>query len=67
VPTPPTTRPRESTAREQQRAEHQHVEDEEPIGDELADDLDEDCVPGCSIARSTTSTRPNRFVTLPRL
>jgi hypothetical protein len=28
-------------AREHQRAEHQHVEDDEPVGDELADEFDE--------------------------
>jgi len=31
----------ETAAREQQRAEHQHVEDEEPVGDEPGDALDE--------------------------
>jgi hypothetical protein len=31
----------ETAAREHQRAEHQHVEDDEPVGDELADEFDE--------------------------
>ena len=31
----------ETAAREQQRAEHQPVKDHEPVGDELADELDE--------------------------
>jgi hypothetical protein len=31
----------ETAAREQQRAEHQRVEEDEPVGDELDDSLDE--------------------------
>jgi len=31
----------ETTAREHQRAKQQHVEDEQPVGDELADEFDE--------------------------
>jgi len=31
----------ETAAREQQRAERQRVEDEEPVGDKLADEFDE--------------------------